>query len=142
MITRRQFSKLGLGLAALSSHAGALFGSGRDEGTTTVLPSKEGVHLRRTGVRFYGAYWGAGGEQIDMLSGNLCFSLPLLTASGRGISASVACSYNSQVWERRQSRFRSLRWIDEPKLRMPARAPVTEARTNVTETRTKQAVSV
>ncbi|HSW38304.1 MAG TPA: hypothetical protein VLL97_02290, partial [Acidobacteriota bacterium] len=105
MITRRQFSRLGLGLAALSSCAGTLFGSGRNGPTTTVLPPKEGERLRRTGVRVNGSYWGAGGEQIDMLSGNLCFSLPLLTASGREMKASMACSYNSQLWEQHNSRF-------------------------------------
>ena len=33
---------------------------------------------RRIGVRPTGAYWGAAGEQIDLLSGNLNFALPLI----------------------------------------------------------------
>jgi len=39
---------------------------------------------RRTGVRPAGAYWGAAGEQVDLLSGNLNFSIPLIKAMGRG----------------------------------------------------------
>jgi hypothetical protein len=38
----------------------------------------------RIGARPTGTYWGAGGEQLDMLSGNLNFTLPLLNAQGRG----------------------------------------------------------
>ena len=53
----------------------------------------------RIGVRPTGAYWGAGGEQIDMLSGNLNFTLPLLKALGRGgSSVGLALNYNSQIW--------------------------------------------
>ena len=58
----------------------------------------------RVGVRSTGAYWGAGGEQIDMLSGNLNFTLPLLKAQGRGgWGATLALHYNSQVWRREAS---------------------------------------
>jgi YD repeat-containing protein len=53
----------------------------------------------RTGIRPTGAYWGAGGEQIDMLSGNLNWTLPLLKAQGRsGWSAGFNLNYNSQLW--------------------------------------------
>jgi len=53
----------------------------------------------RTGVRPTGAYWGAGSEQIDTLSGNLNFNLPLLKAKGRGGSVvTLGLSYNSQLW--------------------------------------------
>ena len=54
---------------------------------------------RRVGVRSTGAYWGASGENIDVRSGNLSFSLPLLTLKGRaGFGASFSLSYNSQNW--------------------------------------------
>ena len=54
---------------------------------------------RRVGVRTTGAYWGASGENIDVRSGNLSFSLPLLTLKGRaGFGASFSLSYNSQNW--------------------------------------------
>jgi hypothetical protein len=54
---------------------------------------------RRVGVRPSGSYWGAQGEQIDTLSGNLSFSLPLMTPRGRtGWTVPVGLSYNSQLW--------------------------------------------
>jgi hypothetical protein len=54
---------------------------------------------RRTGIYSTGSYWGGGGEQIDTLSGNLNFSLPLLTAQGRtGWTVPVGLTYNSQNW--------------------------------------------
>src|SRR5262249_25148686 len=54
---------------------------------------------RRIGVRPTGAYWGAGSENIDVLSGNLNFTLPLLSAQSRsGWSAGFALNYNSQNW--------------------------------------------
>ena len=54
---------------------------------------------RRTGVRPTGSYWGAAGEQIDLLSGNLNFALPLLKPQSRGgWSTTFMLSYNSQLW--------------------------------------------
>lgn len=54
---------------------------------------------RRVGLRTNGSYWGGGGEQIDTLSGNLNFSLPLLKAQGRpGWGVPVNLVYNSQNW--------------------------------------------
>jgi YD repeat-containing protein len=54
---------------------------------------------RRTGIYSTGSYWGGGGEQIDTLSGNLNFSLPLVTAQGRtGWTVPVGLAYNSQNW--------------------------------------------
>ena len=38
----------------------------------------------RIGLRPTGAYWGAGSEQLDMLSGNLNYTLPILQGSGPG----------------------------------------------------------
>ncbi|MCI0718723.1 MAG: hypothetical protein L0338_07070, partial [Acidobacteria bacterium] len=51
---------------------------------TLTTPPAGAVDPRRTGVRPTGSYWGAEGEQIDLLSGNLNFTLPLLRAQGRG----------------------------------------------------------
>jgi hypothetical protein len=46
-----------------------------------------------------GSYWGGAGEQIDNLSGNLNFSLPILTAkSAGGWNVGFRLSYNSQNW--------------------------------------------
>ena len=51
------------------------------------------------GVFRTGSYWGGGGEQIDTLSGNSNFSVPMVTAQGRtGWSVPVGLSYNSQNW--------------------------------------------
>ena len=53
----------------------------------------------RTGVKPTGAYWGAGNENIDVMSGNLSFSLPLLNAKARtSWSVPFKLSYNSQNW--------------------------------------------
>ncbi len=62
-------------------------------------PPYGAIDPRRIGVRPTGAYWGGGGEQIDMLSGNLNFTQPLVSAQLRGGGkASVSLSYNSQNW--------------------------------------------
>ena len=53
----------------------------------------------KTGVRPNGTYWGGGGEQIDMASGNLNYAVPILKAMGRGgWSVNFQLSYNSQNW--------------------------------------------
>ena len=68
---------------------------------TEALPPIEDGDGRRTGVRSTGSYWGAAGEQIDTHSGNLNFTLPLLTAVARGgMSVPFALSYNSQMWRK------------------------------------------
>ena len=56
------------------------------------------VNPRKLGVRALGTYWGAGGENIDMGSGNLNFTVPVMGAKSRGIAAGLALSYNSQNW--------------------------------------------
>ena len=67
-------------------------------GTTLTAPAV-GADARRVGVRPTGAYWGAAGEQIDLLSGNLNFALPLIKTQSRGgWSATFMLSYNSQMW--------------------------------------------
>jgi RHS repeat-associated protein len=54
---------------------------------------------RRVGVRPTGAYWGGGNENIDVLSGNLNFALPMLKALGRGgWGVPFNLVYNSQNW--------------------------------------------
>jgi hypothetical protein len=45
------------------------------------------------------AYWGASGENIDTASGNLNFSMPLITPFSRGIwGIAFMLNYNSQMW--------------------------------------------
>ena len=56
---------------------------------------------RQVGVRPTGAYWGASGENIDVRSGNLSFSQPLLSAQGRnGWSVGFNLIYDSQNWRK------------------------------------------
>jgi RHS repeat-associated protein len=58
-----------------------------------------GFDPRRVGVQATGAYWGGAGEQIDLASGNLNFSLPFLELKARGgWSVPLRLSYNSQTW--------------------------------------------
>jgi hypothetical protein len=67
-------------------------------GTTLTAPAVR-ADARRAGVRRAGAYWGAAGEQIDLLSGNLSLALPLIKTQSRGgWSATFVLSYNSQIW--------------------------------------------
>src|SRR5581483_8449706 len=66
---------------------------------TVTTPPAGSIDPRQVGVRSDGAYWGASGEQMDMRSGNLNYSVPLLKALGRGNwGISFALSYNSQNW--------------------------------------------
>jgi RHS repeat-associated protein len=62
-------------------------------------PPASAIDPRETGVRPTGSYWGASGENIDMRSGNLNFSIPLLKAQGRGgWGVGFNLTYNSQNW--------------------------------------------
>ena len=62
-------------------------------------PPSGSVDPRRVGLRPTGTYWGGSGEQVDVLSGNVNFSLPLLRAQGRGgWGVPFALTYNSQNW--------------------------------------------
>ncbi|HRJ21626.1 MAG TPA: hypothetical protein PLF84_21470, partial [Bryobacteraceae bacterium] len=62
-------------------------------------PPPGSIDQRKVGLRPLGAYWGAMGEQIDMQSGNLNFTVPLLMVKGRaGMAVPVSLSYNSQNW--------------------------------------------
>ncbi|MFN0104740.1 MAG: hypothetical protein ACKV2U_21960 [Bryobacteraceae bacterium] len=70
--------------------------------TVTVATPVAGMRdPRKTGVRPLGTYWGASPESIDLQSGNLSFSLPTVTAQGRGGTAvPFRLSYNSQNWRK------------------------------------------
>jgi RHS repeat-associated protein len=64
-------------------------------------PGSGGIDPRQVGVRPTGAYWGAAPEQINLLSGNLSYSLPLLRAQGRnGWGVGFSLGYNSQNWRK------------------------------------------
>ena len=66
---------------------------------TLTTPPPAAIDPRRTGIYSTGSYWGGGGEQIDTLSGNLNFSIPLLTAQARtGWTVPVSLVYDSQNW--------------------------------------------
>jgi hypothetical protein len=62
-------------------------------------PPAGAIDPREIGVRPTGAYWGAAGEQIDMRSGNLNYTTPILKAMGRGgWGVGFNLTYNSQNW--------------------------------------------
>jgi YD repeat-containing protein len=62
-------------------------------------PPTGAIDARETGVRTTGSYWGGGGEQIDMRSGNLNYTMPILKAMGRGgWGVGFNLAYNSQNW--------------------------------------------
>ena len=66
-------------------------------------PPAGAIDPRRVGVRPTGSYWGGAGEQIDTLSGNLNFTMPLFKAMGRGgWGETFALGYNSQFWRQDQ----------------------------------------
>jgi RHS repeat-associated protein len=90
MLTRRDFGK-GAALTALVSTARL---SGQAQSTSSPA---ESTSPRRVGLRHNGIYWGHSPEKIDLLSGNLNLTLPLLHAQSRGVAAVAALSYNSQV---------------------------------------------
>ena len=66
---------------------------------TVTTPPAGAIDPRQVGVRSTGTYWGGAGEQIDMRSANLNFTMPLVKILGRGgWSTSFNLSYNSQNW--------------------------------------------
>src|SRR5450759_4597829 len=74
---------------------------------TVTTPPVNAVDPRRVGIRPTGSYWGGMGENIDLLSGNLNFSLPLLKAQGRtGGTVPVSLAYNSQTWRKDKSTWK------------------------------------
>jgi hypothetical protein len=57
------------------------------------------IDPRQIGVGANATNWGGGGENINILSGNLNYSLPLLQAKARGgMTVGIGLSYNSQNW--------------------------------------------
>jgi hypothetical protein len=81
-------------IAAIDFHGN--FSAQLSRGVTT--PPTSAVNPRQTGLRPTGSYWGGMGEQIDMRSGNVNYTLPLLSIQGRGWSVPLNLSYNSQNW--------------------------------------------
>ncbi|MGC4052292.1 MAG: RHS repeat-associated core domain-containing protein [Paludibaculum sp.] len=68
------------------------------------VPTTSGPEWMRRGLRSTNSYWGGEGENIGLFSGNLNFSLPLITAVGRnGWKLPLGLSYNSQNWKQDQS---------------------------------------
>jgi hypothetical protein len=66
---------------------------------TVTTPPAGAIDPREVGVRPTGTYWGSAGEQIDMRSGNLNYTMPLVKVMGRGgWSANFSLNYNSQNW--------------------------------------------
>jgi hypothetical protein len=69
-----------------------------------ITPPAGAADPRRVGVRPTGSYWGGMGENIDLLSGNLNFTLSLLQAQGRGgWKLPINLTYNSQNWRQERS---------------------------------------
>ena len=57
------------------------------------------VAAGEVGMRPTGSYWGGGGEQIDMRSGNLNYTMPVMKPVGRGgWGVGFSLNYNSQTW--------------------------------------------
>jgi len=68
---------------------------------TVNTPAPGAVDPRRVGVRPTGSYWGAMGENIDNLSGNLNFTVPMLQTKARGgWGVPINLIYNSQMWRK------------------------------------------
>ena len=66
---------------------------------TVTTPPAGAVDPRRVGIYSTGSYWGGGGEQIDTLSGNLHFAVPLASPQSRaGWTVPVNLVYDSQNW--------------------------------------------
>jgi len=73
-------------------------------GSTAVsvtTPPAGAIDPRQPGVKPTGSHWGAMGENINMQSGNLNFSYPLVKAEARGgWGATFGLNYNSQNWRK------------------------------------------
>ncbi len=70
-------------------------------------------------MRPTGSYWGGGGENIDMRSGNLNFTIPLLKVKGRGWNVPFNLSYNSQNWRHDSGGTWNLGQIADVKVNVP-----------------------
>jgi hypothetical protein len=68
---------------------------------SVTTPGPGNIEPRQIGVKPHGTYWGALGEQINLQSGNVNFTMPLFKAQARGgWGVTFALSYNSQNWRR------------------------------------------
>ncbi len=77
------------------------FNNGAPVTVTAKTPPVYALDPKQIGVRPTGAYWGGGGENIDMRSGNLNFTVPIAKAMGRGNwGVPFALSFNSQLWRK------------------------------------------
>ena len=100
-MTRREFSKV-VGVTALATSAAhTAFGSVANDGVSSSNASyqREWTGCRRVGIKKNAVSWGGGNENIDLLSGNLNFKLPVAMPASRGLSIGIDCSYNAQSWE-------------------------------------------
>lgn len=89
-------------LAAVATRLAA--GADLRKPTARNVATGPSVDQREIGVRPASSYWGAAGENIDLLSDNLNFSIPLIKALSRANwSVSFALSYNSQMWRQDSS---------------------------------------
>ena len=65
---------------------------------TVAVPANATIDAVQTGVRPTGTYWGGLGEKVNLRTGNLNYTYPLITAMSRGWSIPLQLSYNSQNW--------------------------------------------
>ncbi len=95
MMNRREFNQIAVGVTVtLNLSAFSLFA----DTLSAPAVSGEGASPRRVGVRRNGAYWGHKEEKIDVLSGNLSLSLPLIQSASRTLMSTIKLAYNSQNW--------------------------------------------
>ena len=95
------------GILAVSFHG--IWGS--NNSFTVSTPPAGAIDPRQVGVRPTGTYYGTSGEQIDVRSGNLNYSLPLFTATGRaGTTVPIGLTYNSQNWRLDQQTAPAVHW--------------------------------
>ncbi|MBI5280355.1 MAG: RHS repeat-associated core domain-containing protein [Candidatus Solibacter usitatus] len=74
---------------------------GTATGVTVVTPAAGTGDSRRVGVKANSPTWGSHGEQIDLFSGNVNFTLPLVTGTRRdGSKVTLGLNYNSQNWRK------------------------------------------
>ena len=98
MITRRTFGRLGIGVVAIGGFGSSnAFGLGTDSVLETEIDSND---IRRVGVRKSSVYWGINSEKIDLLSGNLSYSVLLAHAGAESCNVALRLSFNSQIWRR------------------------------------------
>jgi RHS repeat-associated protein len=71
----------------------------RSIATPASSPTISSTLPRRVGLPNLGSSWGSGGENIDLLSGNLNITVPILSVMGRGgYAVPLMLNYNSQNW--------------------------------------------